>query len=502
MEDISVYKQLFLNASEGMVLSNNKGIILEVNPGCCNMFGYNHSELIGNKIEILIPEEFRKRHVHHRDHFNTNPENRSMGLGINLAGRKKDGSTFPVEISLNHYGIGEDLRVMALISDITKRAKIEQHISELNDQLELKVTERTQELLRSQYLYVAIARNFPDGTISIFDKNLKYIFFEGKELYKAGIKSENLLGTSIEKRLPEDVKEEVLEHLRKVFEGSGGIIEFKTKGFVFEINAVPLFDSEKEINQILVVERNITAQKKAETEMQGRLDQERALNELKSRFVSMASHEFRTPLSTILSSISLISKYNEGVNSNKILKHIGRIKSSVQNLTGILNDFLSLDKLEAGKIRVNPVSLNISELIEDILEELESMLKENQKIETSYDLKTDIITQDPHILKNILINLTSNAIKYSEGGSVINLSVVVKNDLLTLTINDRGIGIPEEEQNQLFERFFRAKNVTNIGGTGLGLNIVKKYIDLLNGDIKFESKSGEGTTFIVTLPLD
>src|SRR5690606_12469408 len=124
--------------------------------------------------------------------------NRSMGIGINLTGRKKDGSTVPVEISLNHYGKGEELRVMALISDISKRVKIEQHITELNDQLELKVTERTQELLRSQYLYVAIARNFPDGTISIFDRDLKYIFFEGKELYKAGIKTENLIGTSIE----------------------------------------------------------------------------------------------------------------------------------------------------------------------------------------------------------------------------------------------------------------------------------------------------------------
>ena len=502
MKDNSVYKQLFLNASEGMVLTNNKGIIIEVNPGCCSLFGYNQSELLGSKIDVLIPEEYRKRHVHHRDKFNANPENRSMGLGINLAGRKKDGSTFPVEISLNHYGNGEDLRIMALISDISKRVKIEQRIAELNEQLELKVTERTQELLRSQYLYVAIARNFPDGTISIFDKNLKYIFFEGKELYKAGIKSENLLGTSIEKRLPEDVKEEVLSHLKKVFEGSGGIIEFKTKGFVFEINAVPLFDTEKKINQILVVERNITAQKKAETEMQDRLDQEKALNELKSRFVSMASHEFRTPLSTILSSISLISKYNEGINSDKILKHIGRIKSSVQNLTGILNDFLSLDKLEEGKFLAKPVKINISELIEDILEELESMQKENQKIKTSYKLEKDIITIDPHILKNILINLTSNAIKYSDVGTVINLSVVVTNELLTLTIKDRGIGIPEEEQSQLFERFFRAKNVTNIGGTGLGLNIVKKYVDLLNGDIKFESKSGKGATFFVSLPLD
>jgi PAS domain S-box-containing protein len=502
LEAMSVYRQLFLNAAEGLVLTDYRGVIVEVNPRCNEMFGYTEVELIGQKIEVLIPEDARGRHRGHRNEFAQSPSNRSMGSGMSLSGRKKDGTTFSVEISLNHFGSGSALKVMALISDITRRVEAEKRVKELNEKLEHKVEERTQELLRSQNLYVAIARNFPDGTISVFDKDLNYIFFEGKELYQAGIESEKLIGTSIKDRLPEDVKGAVIEHLDNVFSGESGIIEFETKGQVFEINAVPLIDSGGNIKQILVVERNITKQKRAENEILNALAQERALNELKSRFVSMASHEFRTPLSTILSSISLINKYNVGENDEKIDKHIGRIRSSVQNLTGILNDFLSLDKLEEGKIRTNVTEINIRDMVEDLMDELEAVMKSGQKVDVNCDIEKEVISIDGQIIKNILINLTSNAIKYSPENSIIKLTILIKNGEMEIAVSDNGIGIPPEEQHHLFERFFRAKNVTNIGGTGLGLNIVRKYVDLLNGDINFISELGKGTTFVVNLPLD
>ncbi|HAW51322.1 MAG TPA: hybrid sensor histidine kinase/response regulator, partial [Flavobacteriales bacterium] len=262
-----------------------------------------------------------------------------------------------------------------------------------------------------------------------------------------------------------------------------------------------LVDNNDKINQILVVERNTTVQKRAEKEMVNALNQERALNELKSRFVSMASHEFRTPLSTILSSISLVDRYNEGVNEEKISKHIGRIKGSVQNLNGILNDFLSLDRLEEGNVKTSPVDFDINELVADLIDEMEATLKKNQRVITTFDCETNMIREDAKIIKNILINLTSNAIKYSHEGKDIKLDVQLKGNVLTLMVSDKGIGIPVDEQHHLFERFFRARNVTNIEGTGLGLNIVGKYVALLNGTIEFESKPGKGTTFIVTLPL-
>ena len=500
--NIAVYHQLFLNAAEGMILTDYSGIIVEINPRCSEMFGYKEKELLGERIEILIPQKRRHKHENQRNKYLDKPDNRSMGIGMNLSGEKKNGDVFPVEIGLNYFGKGKSMKVMALITDISARIEIENRINELNEQLEYKVEERTQELLRSQNLYVAIARNFPDGTISVFDKNLNYIFFEGKELYEAGIESEKLIGTSIKDRLPEDVKNKVIEHLNNVFKGERGNMEFETKNQVFEINAVPLVTPKGKINQILVVERNITKQKRAEDEIINALTQERALNELKSRFVSMASHEFRTPLSTVLSSISLISKYNNGENEEKVNKHIGRIKSSIHNLTGILNDFLSLDKLEEGKIRTKQAEIQIKDAIDDLIDELEAVLKKGQEINVKYDIDTDMILIDTQILKNVLINLTSNAIKYSPENTEIKLFVTIKNSKLTLKVVDQGIGIPEDEQKHMFERFFRAKNVTNIGGTGLGLNIVKKYVELLNGDITFSSELRKGTTFTVQLPLD
>ena len=496
-----LYHLLFLNAAEGLILSDKSGTIIECNPRACQMFGYEDNELLGKLIEELIPRDKRNSHKGHRNEYMHHASNRPMGIGMVLMGLRKDGSEFPVEISLNAFGEGEEMKAMALITDITKRKEAEDKISKLNENLEQRVEQRTHEMMQTQNLYFTIARNFPDGTISVFDKDLNYLFFEGKELYQAGLDSSSILGTSIKDRLPTDIKDTVIDHLNKVFEGESGVIEFETKGNAYEINAVPLKDINDQINRILVVERNITVQKRAEQEVLKSLSQERALNELKSRFVSMASHEFRTPLSTVLSSISLIDRYTEGENREKIEKHIGRIKSSVQNLNGILNDFLSLDKLEEGNVSSNPVDFDIRELVFDVVDEMEATLKQGQQIEVSCECENNVITTDSKIIKNVLINLMSNAIKYSEPNKKINVDVECRDESLFIKVTDHGIGIPEDEQRHLFERFFRARNVINIEGTGLGLNIVKKYVDLLGGKLDYKSRLGLGTSFIVSLPL-
>ncbi|MCU0428517.1 MAG: PAS domain-containing sensor histidine kinase [Cytophagaceae bacterium] len=236
-------------------------------------------------------------------------------------------------------------------------------------------------------------------------------------------------------------------------------------------------------------------------QMKAALEKEKELNELKSRFVTMASHEFRTPLSTILSSASLIAKYVSEKDQDKRDKHINRIKSSVSNLTGILNDFLSLSRLEEGQIHNHPSELELENLLDEIQEEMVSVLKEKQELITSFPSGNHLVFLDKNLIKNICINLLSNAIKYSEDGKKIYFQVECENEALKIQIQDEGIGIPEDEQSHVFNRFFRAHNASNIQGTGLGLNIVKKYIDLLKGEISFESYSGKGTTFFVWIPL-
>ena len=243
------------------------------------------------------------------------------------------------------------------------------------------------------------------------------------------------------------------------------------------------------------------ALRQSEMEILSALEKEKELGELKSRFVSMASHEFRTPLSTILSSVSLIGRYKEAGQIEKIDKHVDRVKSAVENLTGILNDFLSLSKLEEGKVENNPETFLLFAFCKKSIDELQGLLKQGQEIKFISEGEDFTIFLDKRILKNILFNLLSNAIKYSPEHKPIHCEKYKKEDTLNIIIRDEGIGIPQADQEHLFSRFFRATNVTNIQGTGLGLNIVKKYVALLEGNISFKSEFGKGTSFHVQIPI-
>lgn len=241
---------------------------------------------------------------------------------------------------------------------------------------------------------------------------------------------------------------------------------------------------------------------KNEQELKTALEKEKELNELKSRFVSMASHEFRTPLTTIASSAELIGMYAHTDQQKKREKHLKRIQSAVTNLTGILGDFLSLSKLEEGKIMLHHVQFNLEELLIEAAEEMQSILKPNQIICKNFHNTNGYITLDKKLVKNIFLNLLSNAIKYSDAGSNIWLDVKIEDKIMHASLKDEGIGIPIEDQKHLFSRFFRAENAINIQGTGLGLNIVKRYLDMLGGKIWFESSQGNGTTFFFEIPIN
>ncbi|MGJ1234910.1 MULTISPECIES: PAS domain-containing sensor histidine kinase [Sphingobacterium] len=238
---------------------------------------------------------------------------------------------------------------------------------------------------------------------------------------------------------------------------------------------------------------------KAKAEVSKSLEKEIELNQLKSRFVSMASHEFRTPLSSVQLSASLIEKYSERPDDKaNIIKHTNKIKSAVQLLTSILNDFLSLEKLEAGIVVMNKQYINLVELAEEITEEMQLICKKNQHIVYQHTGEIGHFTLDPNLLKNALVNLISNAIKYSGEDTLIEFTTCIDDEGCLISVKDNGIGIPEEDQVHLFEPFFRAHNTGNIPGTGLGLNIVKRYIELMAGQMEFESEVHKGTSFRVS----
>ncbi|NIK72975.1 signal transduction histidine kinase [Thermonema lapsum] len=247
------------------------------------------------------------------------------------------------------------------------------------------------------------------------------------------------------------------------------------------------------------VEERTKQLREAYQQVKQALDKEKELNELKSRFVAMASHEFRTPLSAILSSASLIARYDKTEQQPQRLKHVQRIQKSVQSLNAILNEFLSLSKIEEGRESVQPKPTDLVSLVQDLCEELNPLCKENQHILCKLPGSSLPWVQDERILKNILTNLLSNSLKYSDK-EVELIMQPLDNKTLRIEVKDYGIGIPEEEQKYVFTRFFRAGNATNVSGTGLGLHIVKKYVDLIGGDISFQSRENQGTTFYLTIP--
>jgi two-component system sensor kinase FixL len=249
------------------------------------------------------------------------------------------------------------------------------------------------------------------------------------------------------------------------------------------------------------LKNTVDALQLAKEEVSLSLEKEKELGQLKSRFVSMASHEFRTPLSAIQLSASLVDKYAIPYDNENIRKHVAKIKNAVGNLTTILNDFLSLEKLEAGKVEPVFHEFDLVKLSEEIAEEMQMIAKQNQNIIYQHTGTNNMVKLDQNLIKNCVINLVANAIKYSGENTFIEFNTEINERSCIVMIKDNGIGIPETEQKHLFEAFFRANNTGTIPGTGLGLNIVARYTDLMNGKIEFKSNVNQGTLFTITFPI-
>ncbi|HVW59065.1 MAG TPA: PAS domain-containing sensor histidine kinase [Puia sp.] len=398
---------LFEHATEGIILTDDKGNIILLNPAASHLFEYEKDELLGKSIEMLIPGRFHSKHTQYREGFYQRPSNRTMGHGRDLFARKKDGQEFPVEVSLSYYRQKNTFFVIAFLVDITQRKQAEKELLDRKAELE-RITQ----------------------DISRLNAELE---------------------TKVEQRtliLREALQE--LEH------------------------------SQAELNDAL--------------------NKEKELSEIKSRFVSMASHEFRTPLSTVLSSAALLSKYTQTSDQDKRDKHIKRIKDSVKHLNDLLGDFLSLGKLEEGRVQAEMAPFQVKEFLDEIVEEMRPLAKPGQDIHCDCP-GNDTFISDKRLLKNILINLLSNASKFSPEDAGIWLQVqhtAGKN--MILSIRDEGIGISAEDQQHLFSTFFRGANAMNIEGTGLGLHIVKRYAELLGGTLHLESELNKGTTITVDIP--
>lgn len=495
-----VYKIVFDTIQEGLILTNMQGVICLVNPRTEKLFGYSKLELIGQKIEILIPHEYHTQHLKSRETYQNRPVNRQMGSGMTLFGRRKDGSKFPVEVSLNSFTDNDGNRfVSALITDIHVRKKAQDEVLRINENLEQIVSERTKELYESEQLFESISKHFPTGAIYVLDLDFKIDYANGMEFERLNLNPETLIG--------EDYAESNFENRRKLQNMLNSLIEngavapstIEKQGEFYTVNASLLKDTAGKLSRILVVENNITQQKKTEDALQKNIEEQRRLNSLKSRFVSFASHEFRTPLTTMSSSADLIRRYLERKEPEKIEKHINRIQHAVVYMTSLLNDFLSLDKIDSGVITVNKQPVSLKKLFDECCEEISGIKKAGQVV--SFNGQIDSIHSDPFLIMSILINLISNGLKYSGENGKVEVSTEIIDNQILLRVKDNGMGIPNNELQNLFTRFFRASNAQEIKGTGLGLHIVSRHVELLGGKISCISEEGQGTEFSILLPI-
>ncbi len=381
-----------------------------------------------------------------------------------------------------------------------------QKLVETNFNLEDQIlkAEHAEKLARnSKSIASEIAKNFPNGIVAVIDKDLKILFAEGDGLAQMGLEKVFYEGMYIDEisNLPNKIKILRKKNILKTLAGERLSFEIKYKHRYFAVNTVPLFDENKEINYALHVFSDISQQKDVEFTIQKAFEKERELNGLKSRFISMASHEFRTPLSAILTATILITKQNKPGNENKIDKYVTQIEKNINHLTSILNDFLSLSKLEEGKLIAVPERFDLISFSEALVKDSFIGLKKEQTISVMHTSLELFVHLDKKLLGHVLSNLLSNASKYSPTGSIIDFKIFQKRASVVLQITDNGIGVPKEEQVHLFSRFFRAKNAVNIEGTGLGLNIVKHYTELMGGTVDFETEIDRGSTFWIEFPI-
>ncbi|MBW3469540.1 PAS domain-containing sensor histidine kinase [Arthrospiribacter ruber] len=518
---------IFENSTEGIIVVNPKGEIIMINSQAIKIFGYQEQELKAKIIDQFILERFSNNHDLLRTRFHQFPHHRNKDKVLELGANRKDGTGFISEVSMANFFGNDGLMTIVFVNDITDRKNDLKKIRQLNEELEIRVLDRTKKLtdafsnlekmnsdlqreilarekaekrlIESHKLYKAMAKHFPSGIIGIVDKNLKHLLVTEEDSLEIKLQDKYLLDGKIFTLMNPVEKQKLNLELKKAFLGKTISLEIAVEENFYNLKAVPLPKENQIIDKALIVISDFTNIKKNELELKKNLEREKELGIIKTRFISTASHEFRTPLATILTSAYLLKTFSgEALNQLKLM-HLNRISKSVNDLTDILDDFLSLSKLEEGKVKVEYVQIELDTFLKEIVKEMELQVKNHQVLDYKHKGEKYWLT-DKKILRNIVVNLLSNAIKYSHPHSSIKFSSSILPGKLTLTFHDKGLGIPAKDLPLIFERFFRAENVSHIQGTGLGLNIVKKFIELMGGTINIKSKENIGSTFSVLLP--
>lgn len=464
-----------------ILITDQHGLITLVNEKAEQLFGYARHELLGRSVECLVPTATRTAHPQYREQNMMSPGVRQMGSDRELFAVRKDGSEFPVEIQLSFA----EQQAGCFIMDITERKQAAAALREQHDFLQLVIDSVPDLILVKDHT----------GQFQLANKRTAQIY---------GVTPAWLVG-----KRDLDVHDDIgaVAHFRQQDLATLDsreplfIPETIIQGRYYQANIIPLQNSNAQYDRVLMVASDITTRKQAEEALQQALTTEKGLSELKSRFVSMASHEFRTPLSTIFSLTETLLTYRHKLTDEQVTQRLLKIQDQIGYLNTLMEDVLQLARAQSRRAEFNPAPLDLDALCRNIIEELQSQPTVAARLLYCCETTPPMTALDKRLIRQLLNNLVSNALKYSNPNQVVVVKLGHHGRTIRLQVCDQGIGIPEADLKHLFEPFHRAANAHAIAGTGLGLVIAKEAVELHRGSITVDSKLNVGTTFTVELPL-